>query len=198
MAGIREILIISTERDLPHIKTLMGDGSQLGIHLEYAVQKEPRGIAEAFIIGADFIGESPVCLILGDNLFYGHHFPALLERTIENISGAKVYAYRVNDPERYGVVEFDHEGMVMSLEEKPLHPRSKWAVTGIYFYDREVVSIARSLTPSARGELEITDVNLAYMAKGRLHVELLSRGIAWLDTGTYDSLFAVSPVRSNA
>ena len=188
MAGIREIMVISTERDLPLMKTLLGDGSQLGIHLEYAVQKEPKGIAEAFLIAADFIGDSSVCLILGDNLFYGHHFPALLEKTLQNISGARVFAYRVNDPERYGVVEFDTEGRAISLEEKPTHPKSKWAVTGIYFYDSQVVSIARSITPSARGELEITDVNRAYMEQGKLSVELLSRGIAWLDTGTYDSL----------
>jgi glucose-1-phosphate thymidylyltransferase len=188
MAGIRDILIISTPRDLPMIRGLLGDGSELGIQLSYAEQPQPKGIAQAFIIGADFIGNEPTCLILGDNLFYGHHFSQLLEKAAQLTSGASVFAYHVQDPERYGVVEFDPSFKAISLEEKPKKPKSNWAVTGLYFYDSQVVDLARSLKPSARGELEITDLNLLYLKAGQLQVELLGRGVAWLDTGTYDSL----------
>jgi glucose-1-phosphate thymidylyltransferase len=188
MAGIREILIITTARDLPMIEGLLGDGSRIGIQLSYAVQSHPNGIAEAFIIGAEFIQGQPVCLILGDNLFYGQNFPVLLARAAQLKSGACVFAYRVDDPERYGVVEFDASGKAICLEEKPKVPRSHWAVTGIYFYDSHVVEVARQLKPSKRGELEITDLNQLYLQAGKLQVELLGRGVAWLDTGTYDSL----------
>jgi len=188
MAGIRDILIISTPRDLPMIRGLLGDGKQLGIQLNYAEQAQPNGIAEAFVIGADFIGNDSVCLILGDNLFYGHHFSQLLEKNAQLKNGACVFAYHVHDPERYGVVEFDAKGKAISLEEKPKKPRSHWAVTGLYFYDSNVVEMVKGLKPSKRGELEITDLNLLYMKKGLLQVELLGRGVAWLDTGTYDSL----------
>ncbi|TAE81681.1 MAG: glucose-1-phosphate thymidylyltransferase [Alphaproteobacteria bacterium] len=189
-AGIRDILIISTPRDIPMIQALLGDGSNLGISLSYIEQPSPDGIAQAFILGASFIGSEPVCLILGDNIFYGH---TLAEQTIKASqlgTGATVFAYQVHDPERYGVVEFDAHGKALSIEEKPTHPRSSWAVTGLYFYDNDVIEIAKSLTPSARGELEITDVNKAYMAQGSLTVELLGRGVAWLDTGTFASLLA--------
>ncbi|TAE32781.1 MAG: glucose-1-phosphate thymidylyltransferase [Alphaproteobacteria bacterium] len=189
-AGIRDILIISTPRDIPMIQALLGDGSNLGISLSYIEQPSPDGIAQAFILGASFIGSEPVCLILGDNIFYGH---TLAEQTIKASqlgAGATVFAYQVHDPERYGVVEFDAQGKALSIEEKPTHPRSSWAVTGLYFYDNHVIEIAKSLTPSARGELEITDVNKAYMAQGSLTVELLGRGVAWLDTGTFASLLA--------
>jgi glucose-1-phosphate thymidylyltransferase len=192
LAGIRNILIISTPRDLPFVEQLFGDGSELGIRLSYRQQPRPEGIAQAFIIGADFIGQSPVCLILGDNIFYGNDLVAALERSATLQSGAKLFAYHVNDPERYGVVEFDARGRALTLEEKPLAPRSNWAVTGIYFYDATVVEVARRLTPSTRGELEITDVNLEYLRRGQLTVDMLGRGVAWLDSGTYDSLLAAS------
>jgi len=192
LGGIREILVISTPRDLPMIEGLLGDGSELGMRLSYREQARPEGIAQAFILGAEFIGRSPVCLILGDNIFYGNDLIKALEQSAGLRQGAKLFAYHVHDPERYGVVEFDGDGRALSLEEKPKKPRSNWAVTGLYFYDHNVVEIARGLKPSARGELEITDVNLAYMAKGELSVARLGRGVAWLDSGTYDSLLAAS------
>jgi glucose-1-phosphate thymidylyltransferase len=192
LGGIRDVLIISTPRDLPMIEGLLGDGSELGMRLSYCEQPRPAGIAQAFIIGADFIAGSPVCLILGDNIFYGNELIEALERSAALERGAKLFAYHVHDPERYGVVEFDTDGKAISLEEKPRAPRSNWAVTGLYFYDGRVVDVARGLTPSARGELEITDVNLQYLAWGELHVDLLGRGVAWLDSGTYDSLLAAS------
>ncbi len=188
LSGIREILIISTPRDLPMIQGLLGDGHELGISLEYAEQPRPEGIAQAFVIGASFIGSSPVCLILGDNIFFGHHLVNDLQHSAELQRGAEVYAYHVHDPERYGVIEFDSTGKVVSIEEKPKTPRSNWAVTGLYFYDANVVDIARNLRPSARGELEITDVNRAYLQRGELRAHKLGRGVAWLDSGTYDSL----------
>jgi len=192
LAGIRDILIISTPRDLPMISGLLGDGSAMGIRLAYREQPTPGGIAQAFLIGADFIGDSSVCLILGDNIFYGNDLINALERSTGLDEGAKLFAYHVHDPERYGVVEFDASGRALSLEEKPKVPRSNWAVTGLYFFDRTVVDIARALKPSARGELEITDVNLAYLRRGQLTVARLGRGVAWLDSGTYDSLLAAS------
>jgi glucose-1-phosphate thymidylyltransferase len=192
LGGIREVLIISTPRDLPMIRTLLGDGSELGMRFSYREQPKPEGIAQAFVIGADFVDGSPVCLILGDNLFYGNELIGLLERAAELTDGAKLFAYHVNDPERYGVVEFDPSGRALSLEEKPRTPRSNWAVTGLYFYDSTVVDIAAGLEPSARGELEITDVNVEYMRRGKLTVARLGRGVAWLDSGTYDSLLAAS------
>jgi glucose-1-phosphate thymidylyltransferase len=191
-AGIKDILIISTPRDLPMIRELLGDGSDLGIKLSYAEQAKPEGIAQAFIIGADFIGTSPVCLILGDNIFYGSELGPKLEQAAKMKTGARVFAYHVTDPERYGVVEFDKTGKAMSLEEKPKKPRSAWAVVGLYFYDGNVVKHARELKPSARGELEITDLNLSYLKRGELSVDLMGRGVAWLDSGTYDSLIAAS------
>jgi glucose-1-phosphate thymidylyltransferase len=192
LAGIRDILIISSPRDLPFIEQLLGNGTELGIELSYREQPQPDGIAQAFIIGADFIGQSSVCLILGDNIFYGNELISALERSAQLQVGAKLFAYHVNDPERYGVVEFDAQGRALSLEEKPLVPRSNWAVTGIYFYDMKVVDIASRLSPSARGELEITDVNREYLRRGQLNVDMLGRGVAWLDSGTYDSLLAAS------
>lgn len=192
LAGIREILVISTPRDLPMIRDLLGDGKQIGIDLTYKVQPEPKGIAQAFTIGADFVGDSPVCLILGDNVFYGHDLTGLLQQSAEMKSGANVFAYQVKDPERYGVVEFSKDGQAISIEEKPKQPKSNWAVTGLYFYDSTVVQIAKSLKPSARGELEITDVNRTYLSQGRLRVQPMGRGIAWLDTGTYDALLSSS------
>ncbi|MFN7948460.1 MAG: glucose-1-phosphate thymidylyltransferase RfbA [Blastocatellia bacterium] len=192
LAGIREILVISTPRDLPLIRDLLGDGSQIGLRLSYAEQPHPNGIAQAFLIGAEFIGGDPVCLILGDNIFYGHDLSPLLVQSAALTVGARVFAYQVQDPERYGVVEFNQQGQALSLEEKPKQPRSSWAVTGLYFYDAQVVEIARSLKPSARGELEITDVNLHYLQRGQLEVVPFGRGIAWLDTGTFDSLLTSS------
>lgn len=192
LSGIQEILIISTPRDLPMIWSLLGDGRSLGIHLSYAEQPQPEGIAQAFVIGAEFIAGSPVCLILGDNIFYGHALSSTLRSSASLCQGAEVYAYRVNDPERYGVVEFDSDGKALSIEEKPKAPKSSWAVTGLYYYDASVVEIARSLKPSPRGELEITDVNKAYLSRGELRVNRLGRGIAWLDSGTYDSLLTSS------
>lgn len=192
LAGIREILIISTPRDLPMIETLLGDGSQLGMRFEYRQQPEPKGIAQAFTIGDTFIGDSPVCLILGDNVFYGHDLTELLDDAAKSKLGSTVFAYQVKDPERYGVVEFDKSMKALSIEEKPKQPRSNWAVTGLYFYDAQVVDIAKSLKPSARGELEITDVNRTYLQRGQLRVQPMGRGIAWLDTGTYDSLLSSS------
>ena len=192
LAGIKEILIISTPRDLPMIRTLLGDGKDLGLELHYKEQPEPKGIAQAFTLGADFIGNSPVCLILGDNIFYGHEMTSMLESSAKLTTGSRVFAYQVKDPERYGVVEFAKDGRAISIEEKPKQPKSNWAVTGLYFYDASVVQIAQNLKPSARGELEITDVNRAYLAQGNLHIQPMGRGVAWLDTGTYDSLLSSS------
>jgi len=191
-AGIRDILIISTPHDLPHFQKLFGDGSRLGLSFRYAEQPEPKGIAQAFVIAEDFIGKEPVCLVLGDNIFHGHGLPEILKRASRLERGGLVFGYAVQDPERYGVVEFDAEGKVLSIEEKPRVPKSRYAVPGIYFYDAGVVGIAKGLKPSARGELEITDVNLEYLRRGALRVELLGRGFAWLDTGTVDSLMAAS------
>ncbi|MGK5088327.1 glucose-1-phosphate thymidylyltransferase RfbA [Bdellovibrionota bacterium FG-2] len=192
LAGIREVLIISTPRDLPMIQSLLGDGSQIGMKLVYKEQPKPEGIAQAFIIGADFVGRSPVCLILGDNIFYGHDLVRDLEKAAKIQDGATLFAYHVTDPERYGVVEFDREGRALSIEEKPKKPRSQWAVTGLYFYDSNCIDVARSLKPSARGELEITDLNLAYLKRGNVRVQKMGRGVAWLDSGTYDSLLSAS------
>jgi len=192
LAGIREILIISTPADTPRFRDLFGDGSQLGIRLSYAVQEKPEGLAQAFIIGADFLGDSPAALVLGDNIFFGHGLPDQLARASSRTAGATIFAYHVKDPERYGVVEFDSDGNARSIEEKPDDPRSSYAVVGLYFYDNEVVSIARSLEPSVRGELEITDLNKIYLERGSLRVETFGRGMAWLDTGTHDALLAAS------
>jgi glucose-1-phosphate thymidylyltransferase len=192
LAGIREILIISTPRDLPRIEDLFGDGSQLGLKLSYIAQPEPNGIAQAFILGADFVGKSPVCLILGDNIFYGHDLTDMLADSAKLTTGSRVFAYQVKDPHRYGVVEFDQKHIALSIEEKPKEPRSNWAVTGLYFYDADVIDIAKNLKPSARGEYEITDVNREYLKRGHLQVQCMGRGIAWLDTGTYDSLLSSS------
>ena len=192
LAGIRDVLLISTPHDTPVIRQLLGDGSQLGLRLSYVVQPRPEGIAQAFVLGAEFVAGDPVCLVLGDNLFFGHHLAALLAESAHLTDGARVFAAHVHDPERYGVVEFDKDYRVLSLEEKPKQPRSNWAVTGVYFYDRQVVEIARGLRPSARGELEITDVNRAYLQAGRLAVTPLGRGVAWLDMGTPDSLLSAS------
>ena len=192
LAGIRDILIISTPKDLPSFQALLGDGSKWGISLTYAAQPSPDGLAQAYIIGADFVGPSPSCLILGDNIFYGPGISNLFKSAISREDGATVFAYHVSDPERYGVVEFDQDMKAISIEEKPTQPRSNWAVTGLYFYDSAVVDIAADLKPSARGELEITDVNRIYLERGRLSVQELGRGYAWLDTGTPDSLLDAS------
>jgi glucose-1-phosphate thymidylyltransferase len=188
LSGVREILVISTPRDLPGFKHLLGDGSQWGLEISYAEQPKPEGLAQAFLIGADFIAGEPVCLVLGDNLFYGHELGASLMAASRRMTGATVFGYHTKEPEQYGVVEFDPDGKVISLEEKPAQPKSNYAVPGIYFYDREVVSLAASLRPSSRGELEITDLNRLYLEMGKLRVEILGRGTTWLDTGTPDSL----------
>jgi len=188
LAGIREVLLISTPEDLPSYRRLFDDGARFGMHIEYAEQPRPEGLAQAFLIGRDFVGADRVALALGDNIFYGHGFTEVLERAAARGPGATVFGYWVHDPERYGVVDFDDDGRVVHIEEKPRKPRSHYAVTGLYFYDNQVLEIAAGLTPSARGELEITDVNRAYLESGRLHVELLGRGVAWLDTGTNESL----------
>jgi glucose-1-phosphate thymidylyltransferase len=188
LAGIREILIISTPEDLPKFENLLGDGSWLGLSFTYEAQARPEGLAQAFVIGKSFIGQDPVCLILGDNIFYGHNFSGILERAVRLTEGGLIFGYMVRDPERYGVVEFDQEGNVISIKEKPEKPKSNFVVPGIYFYDNDVIGIAENLTPSTRGELEITDVNLEYLRRGSLKVELLGRGFAWLDTGTHEAL----------
>ncbi len=188
LAGIRDVLIISTPQDTPIMQRVLGDGSDWGMAFSYAVQDQPRGLADAFILGREFIGNGPAALILGDNIFFGHGLSEVLTDAVARCDGAHVFAYRVSDPERYGVVEFDENDMAISLEEKPSKPRSDWAVTGLYFYDNDVVEIAKSIKPSPRGEIEITDINLHYLEQGRLAVEKLGRGYAWLDTGTHESL----------
>ncbi|AVX11327.1 glucose-1-phosphate thymidylyltransferase RfbA [Stutzerimonas stutzeri] len=192
LAGIREILIISTPQDLPQYKNLLGDGSQFGINLQYAEQPSPDGLAQAFLIGEEFIGDDSVCLILGDNIFHGQHFTEKLQRAARQDKGATVFGYWVKDPERFGVIDFDEKGKALSIEEKPKKPKSSYAVTGLYFYDNDVIDIAKSIKPSPRGELEITDVNMAYLKRGDLNVERFGRGFAWLDTGTHDSLLEAS------
>ena len=192
LAGIRDILIISTPQDTPRFSQLLGDGSRWGLNIAYAVQDSPDGLAQAFIIGQDFIGNDPCALVLGDNIYHGHQFNELLHSAMQRETGASVFAYHVKDPERYGVVEFDKQGKAISLEEKPLQPKSNYAVTGLYFYDQQVVDIAKSIKPSARGELEITDVNRIYMERGEMSVEIMGRGYAWLDTGTHQSLLEAS------
>ena len=192
LAGIREILIISTPQDLPRFRTLFGDGHHLGLSFSYAEQKAPKGIAEAFLVGEQFIAGESVCLILGDNIFYGHNLSEMLQSAAQITAGAEVFGYYVRDPERYGVIEFDAQGKVLSIEEKPRQPKSNYAVVGLYFYDKRVVELARSLKPSGRGELEITDLNSLYLRDGRLSVRLMGRGYAWLDTGTHESLVDAS------
>ena len=192
LAGIREVLIISTPQDTPRFQQLLGDGSQWGMSLQYAVQPSPDGLAQAFLIGESFLGNSPSALVLGDNIFYGHDFVPLLQAADQKAQGATVFAYHVTDPERYGVVAFDKTGQASSIEEKPTHPKSNFAVTGLYFYDQQVVDIAKSIQPSARGELEITTVNQTYLEQGGLSVQIMQRGYAWLDTGTHDSLLDAS------
>jgi len=192
LAGIRDILIISTPQDTPRFEQLLGTGEQWGLNLQYAIQPSPDGLAQAFIIGESFIGDDPSALVLGDNIFHGHDFHDLLGSAMARTEGASVFAYHVHDPERYGVAEFDGSGKVLSLEEKPKHPKSSYAVTGLYFYDRQVVELAKNLKPSPRGELEITDLNRAYLEQGKLSVEIMGRGYAWLDTGTHESLLDAS------
>lgn len=192
LAGIQDILIISTPQDTPRFRQLLGDGSAWVLNLQYAVQPSPDGLAQAFIIGKDFVGNDPSALVLGDNIFYGHDFQTQLRNAAQHTQGASVFAYHVRDPERYGVVEFDKAGRAISLEEKPLQPKSNYAVTGLYFYDNQVIDIARDLKPSPRGELEITDVNRIYLERGQLSVEMMGRGFAWLDTGTHESLLEAS------
>lgn len=192
LAGIREILIITTPRDSLSFQQLLGDGRQWGLEIQYAVQPNPDGLAQAFVIGAEFIGNDPVALVLGDNIFYGHGLPERLQSAVARETGATVFGYYVRDPQRYGVVSFDAQGKAQTIEEKPTQPKSNYAVTGLYFYDNDVVEIARAVKPSARGELEITDVNNAYLERGDLNVELLGRGYAWLDTGTHESLLAAA------
>ena len=192
LSGIREILLISTPEDLSRFQCLLGDGNKWGLSFNYAEQAEPHGLADAFIVGENFIGDDGCALILGDNIFYGHGMAELLAEPAKRTGGATVFAYHVTDPQRYGVAEFNAEGRVLGLEEKPEHPKSSWAVTGLYFYDNDVIKLAKSLKPSARGELEITDLNLKYLERGDLWVEMLGRGIAWLDTGTHDSLLDAS------
>ena len=192
LAGIRDILLISTPQDLSQYKNLLGDGSQLGVNFSYAEQPSPDGLAQAFLIGEAFIGDDSVCLILGDNIFHGQHFTEMLQRASAQTSGATVFGYWVKDPERFGVIDFDESGKALSIEEKPKKPKSSYAVTGLYFYDNDVIEIAKSIKPSPRGELEITDVNMAYLKRGDLNVERFGRGFAWLDTGTHDSLLEAS------
>ena len=192
LAGIRDILLISTPQDLPQYKNLLGDGSQFGVNISYAEQPSPDGLAQAFLIGEEFIGDDSVCLILGDNIFHGQHFTEKLQRGSAQKKGATVFGYWVKDPERFGVIDFDETGKALSIEEKPAKPKSSYAVTGLYFYDNDVIEIAKSIKPSPRGELEITDVNNAYLKRGDLNVERFGRGFAWLDTGTHDSLLEAS------
>ncbi len=192
LAGIRDILIISTPQDTPRFEQLLGDGSQWGLNLQYKVQESPDGLAQAFIIGEEFIGKDSCALVLGDNIFYGHDLPKLMETALDKENGATVFAYHVNDPERYGVAEFNKDGTAISLEEKPAQPKSNYAVTGLYFYDNDVVEMAKNLKPSPRGELEITDINRIYLEQGRLSVAMMGRGFAWLDTGTHQSMIEAS------
>ena len=192
LAGIKDILLISTPQDLPQYRNLLGDGSQFGVNFSYAEQPTPDGLAQAFLIGEEFIGDDPVCLILGDNIFHGQHFTEKLQAAAEHSSGATVFGYWVKDPQRFGVIDFDEHGNALSIEEKPQHPKSSYAVTGLYFYDNSVVKIAKTIQPSPRGELEITDINNAYLQRGDLRVERFGRGFAWLDTGTHDSLLEAS------
>jgi glucose-1-phosphate thymidylyltransferase len=192
LAGIRDILLISTPQDLPQYRNLLGDGSQFGVNFSYAEQPSPDGLAQAFLIGEEFIGDDSVCLILGDNIFHGQHFTEKLQRASAQPKGATVFGYWVKDPERFGVIDFDETGKALSIEEKPKKPKSSYAVTGLYFYDNDVIEIAKSIKPSPRGELEITDVNMAYLKRGDLNVERFGRGFAWLDTGTHDSLLEAS------
>ncbi len=192
LAGIKEILLISTPQDTPRFEQLLGDGSKLGVSIQYAVQERPEGLAQAFLIGREFIGDGPCALILGDNIFYGHDLARMMARAHQVDDGATVFAYQVSDPQRYGVVEFDAKGTVRSIEEKPQRPKSRYAVTGLYFYDNKVIEYASELQPSARGELEITDINRRYLSQGALSVELMGRGMAWLDTGTHESLLEAS------